>query len=140
MTSWPNTETKFVSFFYLAGVQLILAGAWTFAIAWSQSFRTTTVLAVIVMIVGLASMFVPTFLKRQSTNISSVLGGRFGQLGVLAIPVLLSAFLFIRTPDIDALKILGPVLACIWLIGIEVLFFFQTQTPSEWNIEQTTSN
>jgi len=130
-----NTETNF---FRLAGVELLLAGAWTLFIALSQSLRTTTLLAVVVIIAGLVVLSAPFFLNSYITKLVSVLGGKFGQLAALAIPIILSAFFFLRTPSIEAIKIIGPVLACIWLIGIEVLFFFQS--PNESKPEQNTSN
>jgi len=135
MTRSSNTETNF---FRLVGVELLLAGAWTLFIALSQSLRTTTLLAVVVMLAGLIILLAPFFLKSYIAKLVSVLGGKFGQLAALAVPIILSAFFFLRTPSIEAIKIIGPILACIWLIGIEVLFFFQT--PSEANPEQNTSN
>ncbi len=135
MTRTPNTETNF---FRLAGMELILAGAWTLFIAVSQNLRTTTLLATAVTVIGFAVLAAPFFLKRYIANLVSVLGGKFGQLFALAIPISLSAFLFLRTPGIEAIEIIGPILACIWLIGIEVLFFFQS--PREAKPEQTISN
>ena len=135
MTRSSNTETNF---FRLVGVELLLAGAWTLFIALSQGLRTTTLLAVVVIIAGLVVLSAPFFLNSYITKLVSVLGGKFGQLAALAIPIILSAFFFLRTPSIEAIKIIGPVLACIWLIGIEVLFFFQP--PNESKPEQNTSN
>ena len=135
MSRLPNTEHRlFARFLYLAGIELILAGAWTLVIALSQQLRTTTLLAVAVMIVGFVCFAAPTFLKKQTVNIVSVLGSGVGQVAALAIPVLLSAFLFLRTPSIDALKIIGPILVTLWLIGIEALFFFHT--PQKTKPEQ----
>lgn len=138
MTRLPNTEHRlFARFLYLAGIELILAGAWTLLIALTQNLRTTTLLAVAVMIVGVICLAAPTILKKQVTTIVSVLGSGVGQAATLAIPVLLSAFLFLRTPSIDALRIIGTIIACIWLIGVEALFFFQK--PEEANPEKNTS-
>lgn len=139
MTRLPNTEHRlFARFLYLAGIQLIFTGAWMLVIALSQNLRTTTVLAVVVMIVGIVCFAVPTILKKQATNIVSVLGNGYGKLAMLAVPVLLSGFFYLRSPGIDALKIIGPVLVSLWLIGIEALFFFQD--PKEAKTEPTTSN
>lgn len=139
MTLSPTTEARrFAAFFYLAGLQLILAGAWTLTIALSQNLRTTTLLAVAAIGVGIVCFVLPSFLKNYTVNIVSVVGGRLGQLGALAVPVLLSAFLFLRNPSGDALKIMGALLTCIWLIGIEVLFFFQT--PREEKPQQVTTS
>ncbi|MBN8656641.1 MAG: hypothetical protein J0M11_12975 [Anaerolineae bacterium] len=135
MTRSPNTE---INFFRLTGLELLLAGAWTLFTALSQSLRTTTLLAAVVMVVGLVTLAAPFFLKRYIAKLVSVLGGRLGQLAAVAVPVALSAFLFFRTPSMDALKIIGPILVCIWLIGIEVLFFFQT--PREATQEQNTAS
>lgn len=66
-----------------------------------------------------------------------VLGSGLGQVAALAIPILLSAFFYLRTPSIDALKIIGPVLVSLWLIGIETLFFFQK--PKEAKLEKNIS-
>jgi hypothetical protein len=139
MTCLPNTEHRLCArFLYLAGIELLLAGAWTFVIALSQNLRTTTLLAVAVMIIGLVCFAMPIFLKKYSTNIVSVLGSGFGQVAALVIPILLSAFFYLRNPSIDALKIIGPVLVSLWLIGIEALFFFQE--PKEVKTESSTSN
>lgn len=139
MTLSPTTEARrFAAFFYLAGLQLVLAGAWTLTIALSQNLRTTTLLAVAAIGVGVVCFVLPSFLKNYTANIVSVVGGRLGQLGALAVPVLLSAFLFLRNPSGDALKIMGALLTCIWLIGIEVLFFFQT--PREEKPQQVTTS
>lgn len=135
MTRTPNTETNF---FHLVGVELILAGAWTLFTALTQSLRTTTFLAVAVMLAGFVVLSAPFFLKSYIANLVSVLGGKFGQLAALAIPLLLSAFFFLRSPGVETIKIIAPILACVWLIGIEVLFFFQT--PRESKPEQNTSN
>lgn len=135
MTRSSNTETNF---FRLVGVELLLAGAWTLFIALSQSLRTTTFLAVAFVLAGLIILLAPFFLKSYLAKLVSVLGGKFGQLAALAVPIILSAFFFLRTPSIEAIKIIGPVLVCIWLIGIEVLFFFQS--PNESKPEQNTSN
>jgi len=135
MTQLPNTETNF---FRLIGLELILAGAWTLFTALSQGLRTTTLLAIAVILAGFAVLSAPFLLKRHIAKLVSVSGGKLGQFASLSIPVLFSVFLYLRTPSIDVLKIIGPVLACIWLIGIEVLFFFQT--PSEAKPEQNTSN
>lgn len=135
MTRSPNTETNF---FRLVGVELLLAGAWTLFIALSQSLHTTTLLAVAVMLAGFVVLSAPFFLKSYIAKLVSVLGGRFGQLAALTVPIILSAFFFLRTPGIEAIKIIGPILVCIWLIGIEILFFFQT--PSATQPEQNTSN
>ncbi|MEN9564490.1 MAG: hypothetical protein RIR73_2734, partial [Chloroflexota bacterium] len=135
MTRSPNPD---INFFRLAGLELILAGAWTLFIALSQSLRTTTLLALAVMLAGLVTLAAPFFLKSYIAKIVSVLGGRLGQLAALAIPIVLSAFFFLRTPSIDALRIIGPILVCIWLIGIEILFFFQT--PREATQEQNTAS
>lgn len=135
MTRSPNTETNF---FRLTGVELILAGAWTLFIALSQGLRTTTLLAMVVTMAGLAVLSAPFLSKSYLANLGSVLGGRFGRFASLSIPVLLSVFLFLRAPSIEALKIMGPILACIWLVGIEVLFFFQP--PIEAKPEQSPSN
>lgn len=139
MTLSPTTEARrFAAFFYLAGLQLILAGAWTLTIALSQNLRTTTLLAVAAIGVGVVCFVLPSFLKNYTANIVSLVGGRLGQLGALAVPVLLSAFLFLRNPSSDALKIMGAFLTCIWLIGIEVLFFFQT--PRKEKPQQVTTS
>ncbi|HMV29602.1 MAG TPA: hypothetical protein PKE23_09470, partial [Anaerolineales bacterium] len=135
MTHSLNTETNF---FRLVGVELLLAGAWTLFIALSQSLRTTTLLAVAITVIGFAVLAAPFFLKGQIAKLVSVLGGKFGQLTALAIPIILSAFFFLRTPGIEAIKIIGPVLACVWLIGVEVLFFFQS--PHKTKPDQNTSN
>ncbi|MFN8399499.1 MAG: hypothetical protein U0X74_05755 [Anaerolineales bacterium] len=135
MTRSPNTE---INFFRLTGLELLFAGGWTLFIALSQSLHTTTLLAVVVMVAGLVTLAAPFFLKSYIAKLVSVLNGRLGQLAAVAVPVVLVAFLFLRTPNIDALKIIGPILVCIWLIGIEVLFFFQT--PREATQEQNTAN
>lgn len=135
MTRLPNTETNF---FRLVGLELILAGAWTFAIAMSQSLRMTTVIAVAVIVLGIVFLFAPSFLKRQVALIHSVLGGRLGQLAAIAVSVFLSVFLFLRAPSVEVLKIIGPILACIWLVGIELLFFFQT--PNATKQERNTAS
>lgn len=135
MTRLLNTETNF---FRLVGVELILAGAWTLFVALSQGLRTTTLLALAVMLAGLAVLSAPFLLKSYIAKLVSVLSGRFSQRAALAIPIILSAFFFLRTPNLETIKIIGPVLACVWLIGIEILFFFQT--PSESKPEQNTSN
>lgn len=137
MTRLLNSESLFIRFLYLAGIELILAGAWTLVIALSQNLRTTTLLAVAVMIVGIFCFAAPTFLKKQAANIVSVLGSGVGQVATLAIPALLSAFFYLRNPSIDVLKIIGPVFICLWLIGIEALFFFQK--PKEDGPEKNTS-
>ncbi|MBI2332929.1 MAG: hypothetical protein HYU84_12355 [Chloroflexi bacterium] len=137
MNHFPNT-VSFTRFLSLAGLQLILAGAWTLFIARSQSLHTTTLLAVAVTGIGVALLAAPTFLKKYATNIVAVLGGGFGQLGAVTIPVFLSAFLFLRNPSIDTLKIISPLLVCVWLIGIEALFFFQTS--KETKPEQASPN
>ena len=139
MTRLPNTELRlFTRFLYLAGIELILAGAWTLAVALAQGLRTTTVLAIAVMVVGAVCLAAPFFLKSRAALIAgivSALGGGYGQVGTLAIPVMLSAFLFLRNPGIDLLRVFGPSLTSIWLIGLETLFFFQ---PSrETRPEQT---
>lgn len=135
MTHLPNTETNF---FRLVGAELILAGVWSLFIALFQGLRTTTLLAIAVILAGFAVLSAPFLLKRHIAKLVSVLGGKLGQFASLSIPVLFSIFLFLRTPSIEVLKIIGPVLACIWLIGIEVLFFFQI--PSEAKPEQNTSS
>lgn len=135
MTRLPNTETNF---FRIVGMELILAGAWTLFTALSQGLRTTTLLAIAVTVIGLAVLAASLFLKRRIENLVSVLGGKFGQLAALTIPIILSAFFFLRTPSIEAIKIFGPILACVWMIGIEVLLFFQS--PSESKPEKNTSN
>ena len=134
MTRSPNTE---INFFRLTGLELLLAGAWTLFTALSQSLRTTTLLAVAVMLAGFVTLAAPFFLKSYIAKLVSVLGGRLSQLAAVAVPVVLAAFLFLRTPSIDALKIIGSILVCIWLIGIEVLFFFQK--PREATQEQNTA-
>lgn len=139
MSRLPNTELRiFARFLYLAGIQFILAGAWTLVIALSQQLRTTTLLAVAVMIVGVVCLAAPTFMKKYAVNIVSVLGSGFGQVAALAIPILLSAFFYLRNPSIDALKIIGPVFISLLSIGIEALFFFQK--PKEAKTELSTSN
>lgn len=139
MTLSPTTEARrFTTFFYLAGLQLILAGAWTLTIALSQNLRTTTLLAVAAIGVGVVCFGLPSFLKSYTANIVSVVGGWLGQLGALAVPVLLSVFLFLRNPSGDAVKIMGALLTCIWLIGIEVLFFFQM--PREEKLQQVATS
>ena len=136
MTQLPNTETRLITrFLQLAGVELILAGAWTLFIALSHSLRTTTLLAIAVMTFGVLTFVAPTFLKRYAITVGFVLGSKLGQLAALAIPVLLSAFLFLRAPSIDTLQVIGAILACVWLIGIEALFFFHN--PKEASPEAT---
>ncbi|GAB4564972.1 MAG: hypothetical protein Fur0017_01270 [Anaerolineales bacterium] len=134
MTRLPNTESNFLR---LVGVELTLAGAWTLFVALSQGLRITTLLAVVVALIGFAFLAAPIFLKNDMAGIASVLG-RFGQPAAIATPVVLSAFLFLRNPSLEVIKIIAPILVCVWLIGIEVLLFFQT--PNEATPEQNTSN
>lgn len=138
MIHFRNSKPLFARFLSLTGLEFILTGAWTLAIALSQDLHTTTLFASAVMIIGGACFAAPTFLKSYTAGIASLLGGRFGQLSMLAVPVLLAAFLFFRSPSVDLLKVIGPILICIWLIGIEAPFFFQT--PKETKPEQTLSS
>lgn len=139
MTRLTNPEIRlFKYFFRLTGVELLLVGVWTLFIAMSQGFGTTRFLAIGAMTVGFASLFAPTLLSRQSVSIFSILRGRVGKFSALAIPVLLSIFLFWTKPNIASLKIIGPLLACVWLIGIQVLFFFQS--PKEQRPEKYAFN
>lgn len=124
-----RTETRSINFFYLAGIHLLLAGGWTLAIALPQNLRTTTFLAFAVTTVGVFYLFAPTIFKNLAVTIVSLLKSRFGQFSILAVPLLLSVFCFLRTPGMDALRIMGPILVSLWLTGIEVLFFFHT--PAE---------
>ncbi|MCB0119927.1 MAG: hypothetical protein KDD72_12910, partial [Anaerolineales bacterium] len=134
----PDTDSRLTRFFQLAGIQFILASGWTLSIALSQHLRTTTLLAVMVMLAGLSFLAVPIFLKARASYFLSLLSGRQGQFVSLAVPILISAFFFLRHPNIDALRIISPILAAIWLVGIEILFFFQpTQEPQA--IQNTSS-
>lgn len=125
-------------FFQLAGFELTLAGIWTLAIALSQTLRTTTLLALATMIAGMACLIAPAILKNRAPVIISVLENRLTRLGALAIPILLSAFLFLRMPNIDSLKIIAAIPVCIWLIGIEVLYF--SPIPGKSSRENVASN
>ncbi|NWF62793.1 MAG: hypothetical protein HXY38_00665 [Chloroflexi bacterium] len=136
----PSSNTQsghFANFLCLVGVELILAGAWTLFIALSQNLRATTFIAMTATVIGFVVLAATCWLKICIAKLVSVLGGRFIQLAALAIPIFLSAFFFLRTPGIEALKIIGPLLACIWLIGIEILFFFHP--PNETKPQKTTS-
>ncbi|MCB9111458.1 MAG: hypothetical protein H6634_09425 [Anaerolineales bacterium] len=134
----PDTDSRLTRFFQLAGIQFILASGWTLSIALSQHLRTTTLLAVMVMLAGLSFLAVPIFLKARASYFLPLLSGRQGQFVSLAVPILISAFFFLRHPNIDALRIISPILAAIWLVGIEILFFFQpTQEPQA--IQNTSS-
>jgi len=130
MTRPPNTDSRFTRFFYLAGIQLLLAGVWTSSIAISQGLRVITLLAIGSIIAGLFALAAPYILRDREANIVSLLGGRLGQLGSLVIPVLLAAFFFLRSPNAGALKIVGGILFCVWLLGLEILFFFQRPSPT----------
>ncbi|MCQ3937424.1 MAG: hypothetical protein DPW18_10315 [Chloroflexi bacterium] len=125
MIPYSDPASRLSRFLYLAGAELILAGAWTLAAALTQNLRTTTLLAVTVMLLGMGCAAAPFFLKSHAVRVGSVLSGRVGQFGALAVPVLLSAFLFLRSPGVEALQAIGALFACLWLIGVEVLFFFQ---------------
>ena len=111
MTLSPGTDSRLTRFFQLAGIQFILAGGWTLSIALSQHLRTTTLLAVMVMLAGLSFLAVPVFLKARAFFFLPLNSGRQGQFVSLAVPILISAFVFLRHPGIDALKIIGPILA-----------------------------
>ncbi len=115
-----------MKFFYLAGLQFLLAGGWTLAISLLRGLRTTTLFALVVMAVGMFCLFIPAFFKGVASTIILLLKGRFGNIGALGIPVLISAFCILRSPGMDALRIMGPILAGLWLTGIEILFFFYT--------------
>jgi hypothetical protein len=118
-----DSDIQFRRFTKLAGAQFLLTGLWTSAIALSQGLGTTTLIAITITMAGAYLLLAPVFLKRQQSALSA-LAGRFTRSGALVIPVLLFLFLFLRSPGMDALRIIGPILASLWLAGIEALFIF----------------
>ena len=140
-----RSTSIFNRFLRLAGVELFLAGAWTLAIATSKNLETTTLLAGGVIAIGVACLVVPFIPRGRDlfvARMDAMLGSRAGRAGAFAVPLLISTFLFFRAPGMDVLQILGALMVCMWLIGIEVVFFFQSprevvpekMTPNDWAI------
>jgi len=126
------TESHRLSrFFTVAGIELLLAGLFTAFQAVSQGFRTTTLLSVFLMIIGGGALLMPFVLRKWITLHSVLIRFLYNRYGIFlsfAIPVGITVFLFTRTPDIESLGVIGAVIVGLWLIGLEILFFFGDET------------
>lgn len=114
-------------FLFLIGVELVIAGVLTFTIATIQNTKTTSLLIIIDLAVGVMFLCMPFFLKYHAEMISKVvtiLSSGYGQLGIFVVPMTLSAFLFAKRPGVETLQMISVTMVCLWLIGIEALFFF----------------
>lgn len=118
----PHRSSRFL---YLVGFELGIAGGWTFVFALSQHLRTVSLLALAATGIGIICLVLPIFWKDRVAVIASSLDGNLGQLGALAVPILISIFFFLRSPGIETLKVIGAVPIAVWLIGVEALFFFR---------------
>jgi hypothetical protein len=110
------------------GLELLIAGLLTITAAALQHFTTTVAISTLIALIGVVFLLIPRQLKRNPEIASKAIAwleSRYGQIFPLIIPTVLSAFLFILTPQLKTLQTLGILLVCFWIIGVEVLLFYR---------------
>jgi hypothetical protein len=122
-------SVNFNRFVYGASIEILIAGIFTAFLSAEVSIKIVA-LAVAIAAIGGVGLFIPGQLsKRQafSQKILVQLQKPFVQRIPVAVVLLIPALLFALDLNVNLVRILSPLLACLWLIGVEFLFVFTSE-------------
>jgi hypothetical protein len=115
----------FLKLIRLASWELIIASLITIGIDITNGLGRVSLLAFGISGLSVTLLIISYKVKRYddfAKRASSLNSKRF-QLFLL-IPIAISIFLFFRTPSLELLQLLAPLIFCGWLIGLQIIFLF----------------
>ena len=134
---------RFRLFIYLASAELILSGGVTAFLASKQGLESTFGISALTAFAGLLGLLILPFLNQKNELeikvvefFKGILGGIFPFIAIL----LLATFFSFLKPSARVALVISPLLACTWLMGIEVLLLFGPFQASEQCVDTHSFN
>ena len=116
-------------FFRLISFELLVAGTLSALVAARQKYESVLAISVFIILTGMVFFLSAGIVRNKPViegGIKSFILSRHGRYFLFAPVVLLSAFLLAFEPGEKLMIALAPVLLCLWLVGLECIWFFPT--------------
>jgi hypothetical protein len=120
------------SLFRLIAFELVIAGIISAVIAGTQKYESALAISLVTILAGGICFWFADMTRSKPIivdGIESFISSRYGRYVLFVPVVLLSVFLFAFEPRGNLVIALAPVLLCLWLIGLELIWFF----PVRWD-------
>lgn len=118
-------------FFRLIAFELIAAGIISATIATRQNYETVLAISVFIALTGMVFFLSANVSQNKwkvGSKIESFISSRYNRYFLFSPVVFLVGFLFVFEPDEKLTIALAPVFLCVWLVGLEFIWFF----PTSW--------